>query len=266
VSHLSKHHNIRFHNAIFQLLGVEPVFSSSAQKTIAQREKVCMTTFPASIKEWFSIEGVGKLFAENTTPDYLVELDELGEPDEMAQGYIRIASENQAVVVWFARLNGSDDPPVFHDNNQYFDTDFGAIDWQFVSATFTGFIFSMIAGGHFGGWYSGMYLSAEDQAPNFTVFEALRNRYWQGPYAELPDVKIHRFFNRHGIIVIRSIMSQEGVWRAKWILEADSSEALSDLIQSVRHFYTLEQSLKAESCTPESRKHGTLVLEQALSR
>jgi hypothetical protein len=76
VSHLSKHHNIRFHNAIFQLLGVKPVFSSSAQKTIVQREKVCMTTFPASIKEWFSIEGVGKLFAENTTPDYLVELDD----------------------------------------------------------------------------------------------------------------------------------------------------------------------------------------------
>src|SRR5262245_35078012 len=107
---------------------------------IEQREAACATRFPASVREWFSIESAEALFYENTNQDNLQELTELGDPQEAAQGYLKVATENQAVVAWYVRLGEGDDPPVF-DNNDQWNDDLSRTAWRENSKTFTNFIF-----------------------------------------------------------------------------------------------------------------------------
>ena len=58
--------------------------------------------FPASVKEWFSIEGAKRMFDD--TANHLESLEELGRSEETRQGYLRVATEIQAVVGWYVRL------------------------------------------------------------------------------------------------------------------------------------------------------------------
>ena len=79
------------------------------------------------------------------TDHHLESLEELGLPEETRQGYLRVATEAQAVVGWYVRLDESDDPPVYDNNDQWDEEDLGNVDWQQDSASFTNFIFDTIA-------------------------------------------------------------------------------------------------------------------------
>lgn len=260
---------LKYHHAIFDLLDLEPVISPAAQAIIAQREAVCGITFPASIKEYFSLEGAADLFASKTTPDVLVPLEELGEPEEVAQGYLKVAYENQSVVIWFVQLIGSDNPPVFHDNNQYFLTtghwephkEFSDIDWHFESATFTNFIYDTLSQYHFEGVNTGLRLVAEDKTPNSEMLDHLRSLYQEGPSTDLPKVKVHRFYTKHGLILIASHGEGIALSKATWTLDADSPQALEDFVKSLWHFGTLSQTLKPDQNHLGLEKHGQAVID-----
>jgi hypothetical protein len=133
-----------FHQSTFDLLGIEPHVSEQRLAMIAEREQICGISFPKSIREWYSIEGVEALFSENTNEDDLTDLNELGDLSDVQQGYLCVATENQAVIAWYVKLEGSDDPPVFHNDDEW-DDDLSTINWQLCSETFSAFIFDMIS-------------------------------------------------------------------------------------------------------------------------
>lgn len=263
---------LKYHHAIFDLMGIEPVISPAAQAIIAEREKLCGITFPASVKEYFSLEGAAEIFENQASPDYLVQLKELGNPEEVAEGYLKVAYENQGAVVWFVRLNGSDDPPVFHDNNEYFATlgltgktqKFSEIDWQFNSATFTEFIYEMFSFHHFTGYYTGLRLAALDDSPDEAMLNHLRSLYKEGPHSDLcktnlQQAKVDRFYTRHGLI--RITYRWNDITKAEWVFDADSPEVLEEFVKSVWHYGTLAETLTPDCFNYEAKNKGQAFLE-----
>ena len=247
-------HNLEYHQSVLDLLDVSVVPSLNRLATIEERERICGARFPEAVREWFAIESAESLFYENSNQDELTKVEELGDPAEVAQGYLRIATENQAVVAWYVRLNEGEDPPVY-DNNDEWNEDLSRTDWRELSKTFTTFIFDMISSSHFKGWYSGMHLAAEDRMPDAQTLGLLREAFRQGPTTDAPDCKVYRFFNPHGIITVRSGTPERlADGRAKWTIEADSPDALVQFAEKVWRIGTLSQTLKAESCRPESRR------------
>jgi hypothetical protein len=251
-----------YHQPTIDLLGMDLETPSSRLAVIAERERACGARFPASVREWFSIEAAEAVFHENTNQDHLEELDKLGKPEEATQGYLRVAWENQAVVAWYVRLNEGDDPPVY-DNDDEWNEDLSKTNWRMNSKTFTNFIFDMISSNHFGGWYSGMHWSAEDQMPDVEEMQLLQEWFQQGPTTDAADSKVFRFFNRSGVISIRSVTPEQlANSLAEWSIEADSPESLFEFGKQLWRLGTLSKTLKAQSCTPESRSKGDQVLQR----
>ncbi len=146
---------LRFHRRVFEKLGEEPAPSEENAQIVAQREKELGVKFPASVREWFSLEGVFELFRANTNEDELVtnehladgqRLAMLGDPDETARGYLRVAVENQGVIGWYVPLDGSDDPPVLHNDDDW-DSPVDEVVWVRCSDRFSEFLFSMMCKG-----------------------------------------------------------------------------------------------------------------------
>jgi hypothetical protein len=252
---------LQFHQSIFDLLGITPHLSEEKIAIIAASKKICDRQFPKSIEEWFIIEGVESLFHENTE-DWLTEIDELDNPSDIRQGYLRIATENQCVVAYYAQIDGSEDPPVFHNNDEW-NEDLSTTGWQLCSKTFSNFIFDMISHSHFDGWYSGAYLSAKAKSPDLQVIEYLRKHYQEGLISDYPDSQVYRFFNIHGIITVASNTPEliaENL--AEWNIQTDSFDALYDFTLSVWEFCNLSNELSSEGCLPAK---GNEVLERLLT-
>src|SRR5262245_2596250 len=229
---------------------------------LEERQAACGARFPASVREWFSIESAETLFYENTNEDDLQELAKLGEPQEVAQGYLKVATENQAVVAWYVRLAEGDDPPVY-DNNDEWNEDLSKTAWRENSKTFTNFIFDMISNHHFHGWNSGMRMSAIDQQPGPEELRQLRSWFREGPVTDEPDSKVYRFFTLAGLVTIRSVTPEHiASSEAEWAIETDSPDELFEFGKKLWRFGTLSQTLKPESCTPESRAKGDGVLQR----
>ncbi len=255
-------HSLEYHQSIFDLLGISAVPSLDRLARIEERERICQASFPASVREWFAIESAESLFYEKSNNDGQTKLEELGDRAEVAQSYLRVATENQAVVAWYVRLNEGEDPPVY-DNNDEWNEDLSKTSWRRLSETFTNFIFDMLSMNDFGGWYSGMHLSAKDRMPDAQALGLLREAFRQGPTTDVPNCNCYRFFNQHGIITVRSGSPEDlADAGAKWSIEADSPDALLQFAQKVWQIGTLSQTLKAESCSRESREEGDKVLRR----
>jgi len=253
---------LKYHQQILNLLGVHLDMPPSRAAIIEQRELACGVRFPASVREWFAIEAAENVFYQETNQDHLQGLADLGNPKETAQGYLKVATENQAVVAWYVRLAEGDDPPVY-DNNDEWNEDLSKTNWRIHSKTFTNFIFDTISSNHFQGWYSGMYLSAEDQWPGGDELGLLRDWFQQGPMTEAPDCKIFRFFNTNGIVTIRAVTPEHLAGAtAIWNVEADSPEELLEFAKKLWRLGTLSRTLKAKSCSRESRAKGDEILQR----
>jgi hypothetical protein len=146
---------------VLESLGLDPLPSPRRLAIIAERERACGVSFPAAIREWFAVDGVGDAFRDNTNHDELIDnnvvgeldkLNALGDPDQVAEGYLLVAVENQGVVAWFARLDGSDDPPIVQaDPDELYDddgelVDLAEVEWTPCTDTFTEFIEEMLLG------------------------------------------------------------------------------------------------------------------------
>lgn len=86
-----------YHHAIFDLLGAAPASSPERLAQIEARERLCGVRFPASVRDFYAVNEAETLFGE-ATADALVALEELGDPANTAQGWLRVADENQGVV------------------------------------------------------------------------------------------------------------------------------------------------------------------------
>lgn len=257
-----------YHQATFQLLGIEPVISPARLAVIAERERICGVRFPEAVKEWMSIEGVETLFHENTNNDYLPSVGgeieynnwKLGEPADTKQGYLCVAWENQAVVIWYVRLDEGDNPPVYHDNGETSGdpseedelTPLTDVDWVPVSETFSSFIYHMVAP------RERLYVSAGDRFPTEEERQRLRSRFhealtgtpmvhWFIPHSEIN-------IDPSGSIHLQGLASGED--RAMWFLAADSEEAMRTLVEGVWDIASLAQTLQSSS------EEGQRLLEQ----
>jgi hypothetical protein len=109
---------LHYHQAVFDLLGLEPRPSAARLRALRDHEVRCGIALPASIIEWFALEDAEAIFADHTTPDYLAVLEDLADPAMIDQGYLAVADENQGVVAWYARLSVADDPPIYDNNDR----------------------------------------------------------------------------------------------------------------------------------------------------
>lgn len=235
---------LKYHQPILDLLEIEPVIPVDRIAAIEARERICGAQYPASVREWFALENAEALFHDNTNDDHLIELAELGDPAETKQGYLHVANENQGVVGWYVRLAEGDDPPVYHNNDDW-NEDLSKTDWQPISETFTNFIFDMISTQCFRGWYSGAYLTANDRLPDQKTLSLLQARFQQGPTTDLIDAKVYRFFTWEGMIAIRCVTPEYlANGSAEWTIDTGTSEALLDFAQKLWDVGTLSETLK----------------------
>jgi hypothetical protein len=103
---------LKYHQAVFDLMGKKPRPSKTAVATLEKRERALGITLPASLKEFYSLSGAYEILAKYSNDDQTVPLEELGDAEHVAHGVIKIADENQGVAAWYVRLDGSEDPPV----------------------------------------------------------------------------------------------------------------------------------------------------------
>ncbi len=253
---------LTYHRSVLDLLGISPVLSVDRVATLDERERVCQTKFPASVREWFAVQNAEAVFRDHSNDDLLETLDKLGNPDDTRQGYLRVATENQAVVAWYVHLSEGEDPPVYHNNDDW-GGDLSATSWQSTSVTFTSFIFDTLSSHRFGGWYSGMHWSGTDSLPNDATLDQLRGWFQQGPTTDVPGSRVYRFFTTRALVTIRSVASEgTAPGTAEWSIEAESPEALLDFGRKLWSVGTLAQTLKAQSCTQESRTRGEELLQR----
>jgi hypothetical protein len=254
---------LRYHKQILNLLGIELDMLASRVALIEERERACGVRFPASVREWFAIESAEGLFYRKTNNDHLEELANLGDPRDLAQGYLKIATENQGVVIWYVRLGEGDDPPVYLVVDDYADYDDLAKTTQLESTTFTNFIFDMMSFHHFGGWLSYMHLSAEDRWPSPNELGLLRDWLQEGPRIETPDAMVYRFFNTQGMITIRAATPGHSAGAtALWEIEADELEDLFEFAKKLWPVGTLSLTLKVKGGSPEWRAMGDEILQR----
>ena len=134
---------LTYHQATLDLLKIEPGVSPTRIAAVRTREKACGQRFPASVVEWYSLERAEDLYEEHTGGEWLTPLDELGSnADQIARGFLRVATENQGVVIWYVRLDEGDDPPVLGDSRAMADLE--GVRWA-TGPHFSEFVYQMIA-------------------------------------------------------------------------------------------------------------------------
>lgn len=239
---------LKYHHALFALLEQEPRLSEGALRKLEEQEQAQGVRFPESVREWFSLEGVGELFAGLTNSDELVGPAELKIIAHDGRLLLHVATENQGVYYWFVDCNGSDDPPVLDDDNgidwdDQENFDFSHVTWRVSSYSFSSFIFAMLTGTRFG---QGFRLSATDSSPAPDVLASLRTDFLEGPWTSVPEKHVYRFAQPDADLIIRSNTADElarGI--AHWYLIAPTPDALAKLAKRVWPFGTLAKTLQS---------------------
>lgn len=136
-----------YYQAVFEFLDESPVNCSAAQEKIEQSEREAGVRVPASIRELACLQDVTSILFDASDQHFrdATSLD----LDFAKSGHLHVASENQGVVEFYARLDGSADPPVDDDNNATWEVDPVAINWCEVVSSFSDFVFLTVVQAHF---------------------------------------------------------------------------------------------------------------------
>jgi hypothetical protein len=253
---------LRYHQAVFDLLGLEPRPSAARLRALRDHEERSGVAFPPSIVEWFALEDAEEIFADHTTPDYLTALEELADPAMVAQGYLAIADENQGVVAWYARLGGADDPPIY-DNNDSPDP----AAWTLCSASFSAFIQHKIAVGQLDMAIETLTLIADDLAPDLATLDRLLEDYTAGPHLHSARRRSYHLFNQHGRLSI--MLPPDGAeppLAGRWVIESMTPAGLLRLAESIRPYGTLAATLRPKHDQGAAHDREQAVLQQLRER
>lgn len=231
--------NTQYHRAIFDLLGVVPAPSRRLLAALKARERECGVRFPASVRAFYADAHADTLL-EETTGQRLIYWDALGEPEETAQGWLQVATENQDVLGWYVRLDAGDDPPVLHDNMTRAD-DMTMIDWQPQSPSWTAFLFDLMAECSLYADILGLYLYARDVWPDAPMLARLKKTLREGPRTDTADAQVRRLYTKTRLLTITRTTAGGG--EAEWALTARTPEALESLARLVWPCGTLAQTL-----------------------
>jgi len=249
---------MEYHQRALYLLPEEPGFSAANAAILDKRERYMRRSFPAAVREWYTLEGSVELLRTYSNSDNPVPLEELGRPVDdwyesgprnlVADSLLWFMWENQGVCNWAVRLDGTADPPVVVER------DSGPHEvWQPAADSFSDFVFCQIwdfqpAGARCGAGERG--LAAND-------LEFLRRTFTAGVTTYgWPGATNYRFHTPWGRILIWH--SPDG--GTYWNLVANSGDELQELIRAVSCCANLRDGL--EGCDEAGRAAVARVRER----
>jgi hypothetical protein len=98
---------LKYHQAVFDMLGRPPVVCEEATRRIDEAERQCGRSLPASVREWYSLRDAVALIPRWWHPRPLESvLKDFRSGGRIALGFDGGDCE------WFVKPDGSDDPPV----------------------------------------------------------------------------------------------------------------------------------------------------------
>jgi hypothetical protein len=242
---------LKYHSAIFQLLGRTPVVSPARVALIEDRESDCGVRFPRSVSEWYSLEEAETLFGESNDPDRLVPLERLGDPAEVSLNYLKLMEGSAGSNAVYARLKGGgrDDPELRFAPHRLALRDVLLEDaWAWPRDRLASYVFTALTAIRYDALHPEMDLYGTDAMPGKGDLKKLRKQFREGPYGPGDICADLRFFNEHGIVYILSMPVRGD---ADWTLRANTPEDLYELGRTVWGYGTLAKTLKAR---PKARK------------
>jgi hypothetical protein len=237
---------LKYHQTTFDLLGWQPTISLEAEQLLEHRQQDCGCRFPASVVEWFSVNGIISVFGDYGAPDNPVALEDLGRPehnpftksllDFTAAGYLVFLYENQANCKWAVRLDGSDDPPVYFDEQAFPAIDSATeVKWHSCLVPFSTWAYSRIwdfgtaLGFHPTSGYK-LFLdgSGNEPAPPPLLDYLMERLVQKARSFDWPGGTIYRFAYPGAALRIHAFDSQ-----SDWSIGATSEEALEKLLERI---------------------------------
>ena len=242
---------LRFHSQTLKLLNVDPVISDSALTKLDAVEARIGRELPASIREWYALNGASELLHQYSNNDWPLEVNDFGQPqkvtlngaphDLLARDLVVFRYENQGVCVWAFGIDGSDDPPVYVDVDSQFKS------WIKCAPTFSEHLYAWM-------WdYAKVFtkellVQAQNEPLSETALDILRGNLDTGPVTYgWPGHTQYRFSKGDQRLLIWASANQ-----ADWWLTADREESLQALIESVRSCDKVGKSLWSNSKRAES--------------
>jgi hypothetical protein len=230
-----------FHTKALALLDPPPAVSEANLRVLSERECRLGIRFPASVREWYSLEGSVALLRRFSNDDHPVELDRLGAPAEewygagprdfVAKGLLWIMTENQGVCNWAVKLDGRDDPPVVVEVDSAPNEA-----WLPLADTFSEFVYCQV-------WdYQQRKVACSAQEIDLadSDLDYLRRTFEAGPTtASWPGNANLRFVSQHGCMLL---------WYGKergtdWFIWADTANQLVKLLRLVWRCGNLSETL-----------------------
>ncbi len=243
---------MRFHAHTLKLLGLAPAISADAVRDLDAAEARMGHPLPASVREWYSLEGACGLLRRFSNQDPPVEVGEFCVDERRARGQAKrevpdcdlviFRCENQGVCLWAFALDDADDPPVYVE-------DFNPQVTTLIQCTRT---FSEHIYAWMWDWASVLPSQLLVQAQNAPLSQAaisfLEENFEVGPETYgWPGDRQLRFAREDQRLLIWAAKDQ-----ADWWLTADCAESLRDLVDKVRHCDDVGNSLWSASAQVES--------------
>lgn len=232
---------LKYHREAVELLDHVPAFSKSAADLLQEREEQLGISFPASVREWYSLEGAVQILERYSKADLPFGIKELGEPfddwygggakDFLSEKMLLFMHENQGVCNWAIRLDNDADPPVVVE----VDTAPNA-KWLPCADCFSTFIWCQI-------WdHSQLAVGVSAQEAEFSDSDL---RFLQSNYHQLPTTygwpgSVNYRFKSEGAAILIWDGKDRGV---DWFLSSPSPSKLKDLLVKIWHCGNLAVSM-----------------------
>ncbi len=235
---------LRFHQAVCELMGIEPAFSAKNLEILQQRQQTLAMRFPASVAELLSLQGFCEALFEYAEcyPGHSAETDEwrmlekFGDPDDVRQGHLHVLTDREGIVGFYLRPDEGEDPPVYSDNAEPHD-DLSQVPWDLKSGSFSAFIFEIVAWGRFSHYRGGLEFEVRCRAPDAALLAQLRGQFREGPGTQSPAMKTWNFFTPRSVIHM--------AWGETWWIGAADADALYDVLKALWRFPAFVESLEA---------------------
>jgi hypothetical protein len=271
---------VAYHQNVYDLLQLEPGQSPEAARLIAEHE-AAHGPLPASLREWYLIPNVvllqtgppewqwansaGTIWYDFSNQDQPRPL-----PDVLAafanvramgnSRHICVLIENQSALAWWVELNGSDDPPVWHDNGGSGQLE----EWRRVADTFSEFTTNWI-GRHYH-WQcrirnrpglqplpnrpfaNGLWLRTPAEPFTAPVIDYLTEQIDEPQRTPRPgNVTTYTFRPSGGTVRVTADEPGLAGGLSAWWLHAESPERLAELARLIVPFGTLRETLRADT-------------------
>jgi hypothetical protein len=244
---------LKYHHEAVKLLPHLPEFSTFAADLLRQRAEQLRITFPASVREWYSLEGAVQFLYLYSNDDSPLKIEELGEPFDdwygggpknfLSEKLLLFMQENQGVCNWAIRLDDGPDPPVVVEVSTAPNPE-----WLPCADSFSTFVWSQI-------WDRSQH-EVDVSAQEIELLE-VDLRFLRSNFHQLhttygwPGSVNYRFESKNATILI---------WDGKdrgvdWFLSAPSAAELKELLAKVWHCGNLAESM-----------YGDVVAEKVLSQ